>query len=113
MSAGLSGLRAWLAQRLSAVYLGLYFIFAVLAIAVHPHLSYEEWRSWLANPWVLLATGIFMVALLMHAWIGVRDILLDYVHPLWLRVSAYGLVVMFLLACGLWAAKILLQASGL
>lgn len=113
MSAGLSGLRAWLAQRLSAVYLGAYFLTAMLAIASHPHLDYATWRGWLSNPWVLLSTGVFFVALLAHAWIGIRDILMDYVHPLWLRITAYGLVMVFLLACGLWAARILLVASGL
>jgi succinate dehydrogenase / fumarate reductase membrane anchor subunit len=51
--------------------------------------------------------------LLLHAWIGVRDILIDYAHPLWLRVTAYSLVIIFLLGCGAWAGRILLQASGL
>ncbi|APZ42676.1 succinate dehydrogenase, hydrophobic membrane anchor protein [Acidihalobacter ferrooxydans] len=113
MSSGLTGLRAWIVQRISAAYLGAFFVFAIGAMAFHPHMSYAHWRAWLGNPVLLLATGVFVVLLLLHAWIGVRDILIDYVHPLWLRVTAYGLVMIFLLGCGLWAARILLQASGL
>lgn len=112
-SSGLSGLRAWIVQRISAVYLGLFFVFAVGAMAFHPQMSYEHWRAWLSSPVVLLAAAVFVVMLLLHAWIGVRDILIDYVHPLWLRVTAYSLVIIFLLGCGAWAGRILLQASGL
>ncbi|AOU99653.1 succinate dehydrogenase, hydrophobic membrane anchor protein [Acidihalobacter yilgarnensis] len=109
----MSGLRAWLIQRVSAVYLGGFFIFGIGALATHPHLNAGQWHDWLSQPLLLLALAVFIVMLLAHAWVGVRDVIVDYAHPLGLRVGLMAAVAVFLLACGLWAAHILLRASGI
>ncbi|MEW6332310.1 MAG: succinate dehydrogenase, hydrophobic membrane anchor protein, partial [Pseudomonadota bacterium] len=57
---------------------------------------------------VRLAWGLFILSLLIHAWIGMRSIYLDYLHPLWLRSGVSLLTALGLLALGLWAARILL-----
>ncbi|AOV16932.1 succinate dehydrogenase, hydrophobic membrane anchor protein [Acidihalobacter aeolianus] len=113
MKSGLSGLRAWLLQRLTAIYLGGFFVLGILALGTHPYLDYAQWHRWLAQPLVLLLLALFMVALLLHAWVGVRDVLVDYVRPLGLRVGLMALAATYLLGCGLWAVRILLQTKGL
>ncbi|OBS10721.1 succinate dehydrogenase, hydrophobic membrane anchor protein [Acidihalobacter prosperus] len=112
MKTGLSGLRAWLIQRVSAVYLGGFFIFALVALAIHPHLDAARWQTWLSQPLLQLALALFMIMLLAHAWVGARDVIVDYVRPIGLRLGLLAVVALFLLGCGLWAARILLLASG-
>jgi len=53
---------------------------------------------------------LFVVALLLHAWVGMRDILIDYVQPVALRVGLLAAVGLGLVACALWATVVLLLA---
>jgi succinate dehydrogenase / fumarate reductase membrane anchor subunit len=55
-----------------------------------------------------MAWAIFILSILVHAWIGMRSIYLDYLHPLWLRFSVSLFTALGLLALGLWTARILL-----
>lgn len=45
----LSGLRAWTVQRLSALYLLVFLLFAVARIAGEPPQSYAQWRAWVVQ----------------------------------------------------------------
>ena len=54
-------------------------------------------------------TGV--IALLMHAWVGMRDIILDYLHNTLVRMMAFTLVIVVLISSGIWAAKILLLST--
>ena len=110
MSRGLQGLRAWLLQRITAVYLAVFTLLAVLMFAAAPE-GFNEWHRLLSHPLALILIGLFYVALLLHAWIGGRDVIIDYVHPLWVRVTAYVLFAGFLLGCSFWAAKVLILAT--
>jgi succinate dehydrogenase / fumarate reductase membrane anchor subunit len=57
-----------------------------------------------------LASLVFVAALLLHAWIGVRDILIDYVWHTGARVTALSVVALVLVGSGLWAAQVLILA---
>jgi succinate dehydrogenase / fumarate reductase, membrane anchor subunit len=104
----ITGLRAWLVQRLSAVYILLFIVFLLCHLLLdRPH-SYQAWHAWISNPGVSIAAGIFFAALLLHAWVGVRDVIIDYVHPLGVRVSMLALLGAGLSAIGLWVLQILL-----
>lgn len=101
------GLRAWLWQRLSAVYLLCYAIFVMLAFAISPPDSYAAWRAWMADPLVGLATALFFVALLLHAWVGMRDVIIDYAGVLSLRLALLTLTALGLAGTGLWVLRTL------
>jgi succinate dehydrogenase / fumarate reductase membrane anchor subunit len=105
----LTGLRAWLLQRISAVYMLLFIVFFLSHFVVDPPHSYLVWRSWMISPGVSIATFVFFAALSLHAWVGVRDVLLDYVHPLALRVSALAFLGIGLMALAGWVMRILLK----
>jgi succinate dehydrogenase / fumarate reductase membrane anchor subunit len=102
----MSGFSAWLVQRLSAVYMAV-FIFVVFAWLIILPLNAENWLLWMGNFWIQLAVLLFYLSLLLHAWIGIRDVIMDYVHPLGLRVAAFALLGLFLLANGFWIMKVL------
>jgi succinate dehydrogenase / fumarate reductase membrane anchor subunit len=97
----LTGLRAWLVQRASALYL----LFFVLFVAAHfmldrPH-DFQAWHDWVTRPAIATVLLAGTLALLFHAWVGVRDVLLDYVHPLGIRAVALFLLAGGLIAVGL------------
>jgi succinate dehydrogenase / fumarate reductase membrane anchor subunit len=107
-----TALRAWLVQRVSAVYMLLFILFLLLHFLFDPPHSYLAWHSWMTNPGVSIATFVFFGALLLHAWVGVRDVLMDYVHPLALRVSALAVLGFSLMAIAAWVVRILLMGLG-
>lgn len=73
------GLRDWLFQRMSAVFMAIYVIGLVIFLGMHPELSYSDWQSLFAQWWVKIATLVVFSSLLMHAWVGMWTIFTDYV----------------------------------
>lgn len=66
----------------------------------HPA-GYVAWRAWvLAGPMRLPAL-LFFTALFLHAGVGLRDGILDYVHPIRLRPGVLTLVAIGLAAMAL------------
>ncbi len=106
-----AGLQAWMLQRLSALYLAAYIIYLLLHCARQSSADYQAWQTWVATPAVGISAALFFLALLLHAWVGLRDILMDYVHPLAMRLSLTALLLLGLTACGLWALRILWHAG--
>jgi succinate dehydrogenase membrane anchor subunit len=107
-----TGLRAWLVQRLTAVYMLLSIVGFLLHFVVGAPHSYPGWRDWMMTPSVRIATTVFFAALLAHAWVGLRDVILDYIHPLALRVCLFVLVSVGATVIGIWAFRILWMQHG-
>ena len=110
----LEGLRPWVIQRVSAVYIILFSFYIIYCLASNnidtaSSLSaFENWRNWLFNPFNTTVVGIFVIALLFHAWIGMRDVVLDYVHNIMLKIFVFGILIGVLLGSGLWIFRVLL-----
>jgi succinate dehydrogenase / fumarate reductase membrane anchor subunit len=107
MSRQASGLRAWVLQRITAMYIGLFGMLALGVFLFAPPENFAAWRGLLATPLVSILVALFFAALLLHAWVGIRDVLIDYVHPLGARVTLLSLFAIGLVGCGLWAAQVL------
>jgi succinate dehydrogenase / fumarate reductase membrane anchor subunit len=74
------GLGEWQLQRktaLALIPLGLYFVASMLQLAVSDELTAAQWLS---SPVPALLTILFVIALFTHAVVGLRSVLLDYVH---------------------------------
>jgi succinate dehydrogenase / fumarate reductase membrane anchor subunit len=71
---------------------------------------YGSWRALFANQAMKLATFLFLVSLFLHAWIGMRDILMDYIKPTALRLVLETGVALALIAYAGWALQILWSA---
>jgi succinate dehydrogenase / fumarate reductase membrane anchor subunit len=114
MSRRATGLRAWILQRVTAVFLGIYTIYLYFHFMVSPPAGFEQWQAWVADPVIGISLLLFIFSLLLHAWVGMRDVLIDYVKSLVPRVSLLSLLALGLVACGLWSMKILflLWAAG-
>ena len=111
MKKALSGLRPWLVQRFTAVYMLAFIVLALVHFAFNAPHSYVAWHAWITGPWVLMTTALFFVALLLHAWVGLRDVVLDYVKPLGLRVGVLAALGFTLVGLALWMLNILLLAQ--
>ncbi|MEO5765115.1 MAG: succinate dehydrogenase, hydrophobic membrane anchor protein [Casimicrobiaceae bacterium] len=107
MRKAVSGLRAWLVQRVSAVYMLVFILFVLTHFLIDPPNSYLSWHDWVMSPGIHISASIFFAALLAHAWVGVRDVIIDYVHPIAVRVSAFALLGLGLTGIGAWVIRIL------
>jgi succinate dehydrogenase / fumarate reductase membrane anchor subunit len=101
------GLKDWLLQRLTAVLMAAYTLLLLGNELWNGGFDYTLWRSLYGNGAFELATFLFMVALLYHAWIGVRDIYMDYVKPVGVRLTLQCISVAVLIAYLGWTIQIL------
>lgn len=101
------GLKDWLVQRVTAVVMIVYLLVLVSLIFVFTPQDYGTWRNIFSIQWMRIATFLFFIALFWHAWIGVRNILMDYVHPTAIRLTVQILVIISLLFYLVWSAEIL------
>ena len=108
----LEGLRPWVLQRLSAVYLVVYVIYALIYWLFFQTATFANWHGWISQDHNQVLLGLFYLAVLMHAWIGMRDILLDYIKPFLLRLLLLFAVAVFLIGSGFWLIKILIVVNA-
>ena len=102
-----TGTSTWLLQRATAVVMALAVSLLAWRLAVAAPLDYATWRALFAPLWMRLVMLLFTLALALHAWIGMRDILMDYVHHTGVRLALTLAVIVTLAACVLWMAAIL------
>lgn len=81
------GFRDWLAQRVSAVIIALYAVVVMITVAASQPVTYSTWKHLLTQGWMQTATLLFALALAWHMWVGMRDILMDYVKPTGWRLA--------------------------
>ena len=111
MSRQASGLKAWVVQRATAVYLALFATYLTLAFLFSPPADHAAMREWAASPLVALGLLLFIPVLLAHAWVGIRDVFMDYLQPIGLRVGALAIIAFVFLASGLWALQAIIVAQ--
>jgi succinate dehydrogenase / fumarate reductase, membrane anchor subunit len=102
------GLRDWLAQRVTGALMVLFT--AALLVQVlfsRGEIGYDLWAGIFAAQWMKALTFAIVVALAYHVWVGVRDIWMDYVKPVGLRLVLQIFTIVWLLACGGWAVQVL------
>ena len=84
-TAGRSGLHDFILIRTSAVILALYTIFLAGFFFVTPEVTYDVWHDFFSCMSVKIFTLLAILALVVHAWIGVWQVLSDYIKPAFLR----------------------------
>jgi succinate dehydrogenase membrane anchor subunit len=101
------GLRDWLVQRVTALLMAVYTVVFVGILLICPPQHYGEWRTLFENQPMRVATFLFFVSLFWHAWIGVRDILMDYIKPTPVRLGLEIVAAVLLVGYAGWAIQIL------
>ncbi|MDX2345662.1 MAG: succinate dehydrogenase, hydrophobic membrane anchor protein [Legionella sp.] len=93
-----NGLKDWLVQRLTAVYL---LIYSILFVAIWAGCSPWHYTNWVAlfhTSWFQVATAIALFSILLHAWVGLWTVTTDYIKATGLRLMVQGLVLLVLLS---------------
>ena len=100
-------LKDWIIQRATAIILAVYTVIFLIVIGVVAPNSFETWRGIFSNGFMKFATFLFFVSLFYHAWIGMRDIWMDYVKPDGLRLLLIIATAAALVGYAGWAVQIL------
>jgi len=101
------GLRDWLAQRVTAVVMAIYTVVILAAILGGATASHDAWRAFMGNGLIRFITFLFIVSLGYHAWIGIRDIWMDYIKPTGIRITLHVLTLLALIGYIGWAIQII------
>jgi succinate dehydrogenase / fumarate reductase membrane anchor subunit len=101
------GLRDWLSQRVTAVLMTLYTLLLIVQLLFGPKLGYVRWSAIFSQQWMRFASFVVIVALAVHAWVGMRDIWMDYIKPTALRLALEVATFVALVAYAAWLAQIL------
>ncbi len=101
------GLRDWLSQRFTALIMAIFTIVVLVQLLVGGPIDYYKWSGIFARQWMKVLTFIVIVSLLWHVWVGMRDIWMDYVKPVGVRLSLEVLTIAWLVGCAGWAVQVL------
>ena len=101
------GTRGWLAQRVTALIMAIYVPVALVLFLSRAPWSFESWSALFDRGWMRIATLLFVVSLALHSWVGVRDILMDYVKHDGARLALQILTVLLLAGYMSWTVEIL------
>ena len=100
------GLRDWAMQRVTAVIMLIYTVLFVLFLLMLPS-GYDAWQAFFAQTWVKLFTQVTFVALFLHAWVGIRDLWMDYVKSFGLRLFLHVATIIWLVGCLVYSVKVI------
>ena len=103
------GSRDWLAQRVTAAIMALCSVIALFLFLSSAPFTYESWRNLFAQGWMRIAALLFAASLAWHAWVGARDILMDYVKHDGLRLALQVLSILLLAGYLGWALELLFR----
>ena len=101
------GLADWLAQRVTAAIMAVYSVIVLVVLLGGQPINYAGWRDLFTQGWMRVATLLFAACFAWHAWVGVRDIIMDYIKPTGLRLTLEAGVLLTLAGYMAWTIQIL------
>ena len=101
------GLRDWLVQRVTAAVMAVYTLVVAGYLLRQPSFGYDTWIDLFSSNVMRTFSMLFLLSLFYHAWIGVRDIVMDYVKPAGIRLLIHVLVILALVLYVIWSVQIL------
>ncbi|MGH8765180.1 MAG: succinate dehydrogenase, hydrophobic membrane anchor protein [Burkholderiales bacterium] len=101
------GLRDWLAQRVTAVIMAVYSVIVLIVLLGGAPINYAVWKDLFAQGWMRVATLLFMASLAWHAWVGMRNICMDYIKADGLRLTLQVVILLVIASYLGWTTQIL------
>jgi succinate dehydrogenase / fumarate reductase membrane anchor subunit len=120
------GLGDWLSQRVTAVLMALFTV-AVLVQVLLPAYArdidgervrnaaggfmvvtgYDKWAGIFSAQWMKVLTFVVILSLAYHAWVGMRNVWMDYIKPVGARLVLQVFTIVWLVSCLGWAIQVL------
>ena len=101
------GLIDWMMQRVTALVMATYALFIAGWLLLHSSVGYDAWTGLFSNNVVRSFTLLFLLAVYFHAWVGMRDIVMDYIKLAHLRLAIHVAVILALIMYFIWSVQIL------
>lgn len=102
------GTRDWLAQRVTAVLMALFTVIVLAQVIFSSGpVSYDTWSGIFAPQAMKTLTFAVIIALLYHVWVGMRDVFMDYIKPVGVRLGLQVFTIVWLVSCAGWAIQVL------
>ncbi len=101
------GLRDWLSQRVTAAVMALFTFALIVQVLLPGEMGYDKWAGIFSRQWMKVLTFVVIVSLIVHVWVGVRDVLMDYVKPVGMRLGLQVATIVWLVGCAGWAIQVL------
>lgn len=101
------GLMDWLAQRITGIVMAVFSLIVFAAVLGGAGASREAWQAFMGNGLIRFLSFLFILSLCYHAWVGIRDIWMDYIKPAALRLVLHVLTLFALLGYAGWAVQII------
>jgi len=101
------GLRDWMAQRATSMLMAIFTVVVVAQVLFGGPLDYYRWAAIFSAQWMKVLTFVVIVSLMVHVWVGMRDIWMDYVKPVVARLALDVATIVWLVGCAGWAIQVL------
>ncbi len=101
------GMRDWLSQRVTATLMALFTLAVIVQVLLPGEMGYDKWAGMFSRQWMKVLTFVVIVSLLIHVWVGMRDIWMDYVKPVAVRLVLQVFTIVWLVGCAGWAVQVL------
>ena len=101
------GLRDWMAQRATSMLMAIFTVVVVAQVLFGGPLDYYRWAAIFSAQWMKVLTFVVIVSLMVHVWVGMRDIWMDYVKPVVARLALDVATIAWLVGCAGWAIQVL------
>jgi len=102
------GTRDWLAQRVTAVLMALFTVIVLARVLLSKGpITYDSWSGIFSSQLMKTLTFVVIIALLYHVWVGMRDVFMDYIKPVGIRLALQVFTIIWLVGCAGWAIQVL------
>ncbi|WP_336803425.1 succinate dehydrogenase membrane anchor subunit [Erwinia aphidicola] len=103
---GRNGIHDWLLLRAAAMVMTLYVLYILGFIVMSGTLTYDIWRGFFASSFTKVFTLLTLFSILVHGWIGMWQVLTDYIKPLAMRMILQLVIVVALLVYAIYGTVV-------
>lgn len=94
---GRNGVHDFLLVRATAIVITLYLIYMIGFFVASDEITWLSWTAFFSLPFTRVFTLLALIAILIHAWIGMWQVLTDYIKPVAIRLILQLAIVVALL----------------
>lgn len=101
------GFKDWLSQRVTATLMALFTVALIAQVLMPGAMDYDKWAGIFSSNWMKTLTFVVIISFLYHVWVGMRDIWMDYIKPVGVRLGLQVFTLAWLVGCAGWAIQVL------